>query len=42
MGKNSRYDLETEAGEEIESNIDLYEHVDYYIKAIQLPSRSFV
>lgn len=42
MGKNSEYDLEMEAGEEIESKMDLYERVDNYSKAIQLPSWSFV
>ena len=30
-----------EVGEEIENKMDLYGRVDYYTKAIQLPSRSF-
>ena len=29
MGKNSGYDVEMEAGEEIESKMDLYARVDY-------------
>ena len=42
MGKNPGNDLEKEAGEEIESRLDLYERVDYHNKAIQLPRKSFV
>ena len=42
MGKNPGKDIEMEAGKEIESRMDLYERVNYYNKAIQLPRMSFV